>query len=135
MPRGIIIVGAPGVGKTTLGRELARQLGFLHFDTDEYHWRQDTEVPFTILRPREERAAHLMHDISMHPRFVMSGSMWNIRERFTPLFELAVFLEAPVEVCAERVYSREFARWGDRILHRRHKKHRRKCRMGCAMLF
>lgn len=40
--KGIIIFGAPGSGKTTLGAELARQLDFPHFDLDDYHWRWDT---------------------------------------------------------------------------------------------
>jgi len=83
---GIIVMGAPGVGKTTLGRELGQLLGFPHFDLDDYHWRWDTEIPYTIMRPREERAAHIMRVISEHPHFVMSGSMWSIRERFNPLF-------------------------------------------------
>ena len=36
MSRGIIIFGAAGSGKTTLGRELAGRLGFLHIDIDDY---------------------------------------------------------------------------------------------------
>ncbi len=41
MSRGIIIFGAMGTGKTTLGRELAQQLNFQHFDLDDYHYRWD----------------------------------------------------------------------------------------------
>jgi len=35
---------------------------------------------------------------------------------FVPLFDLAVHNTAPVEVRAERLRAREFARWGDRAL-------------------
>ena len=113
---GIILFGAPGVGDTTLGRALAEQLALPHFDLDDYHWRWDTEIPYTIFRLREERAEHIMRDIAGHLHFVMSGSMWSIRERFNSLFELAVFITAPAEVRAERLRARELARWGSRVL-------------------
>ena len=35
-PHGIIVFGASGSGCTTLGRALARQLNFEHFDTDDF---------------------------------------------------------------------------------------------------
>ena len=116
MPKGIIVFGAPGAGDTTLGKELARRLGVPHFDLDDYHWRWDTEIPYAIFRSREERTVHLMHDISICTRFVMSGSMWSIRKAFEPMFEMAVFLTVPAEIRAERLRSREFARWGCRVL-------------------
>jgi adenylate kinase family enzyme len=53
MPRGVIVFGAPGSGKTTLGKELARQLNFQHLDLDDHYWNWDIEVvPFTILPRR-----------------------------------------------------------------------------------
>ena len=58
--RGIIIFGSPGSGTTTLGREVAKRLGFQHFDLDDYLWRWDAEIPFTVSRPREERSELLM---------------------------------------------------------------------------
>ncbi len=116
MSKGIILFGAMGVGDTTLGKEVARRLHFQHFDLDDYHWRWDTEIPYTIFRSREERTEHLMGDISKCEHFVMSGSMWSIRKAFEPMFELAVFLTAPAEIRAERIRSRSIARWGDRVL-------------------
>ena len=116
MPRGIIIFGAMGVGDTTVGKELARRLNFQHFDLDDYHWRWDTEIPYTVFRSQEERTAHLMSDISKHPHFVMSGSMWSIRKAFEPLFDLAVFMTAPAEIRAQRLRDRALVRWGSRVL-------------------
>lgn len=116
MPRGIILFGAMGVGDTTLGKEVARRLAFPHFDLDDYHWRWDTEIPYTVFRSREERTAHLRKDLSKHPFFVMSGSMWSIRKAFEPMFDLAVFMTAPADIRAERIRSRSIARWGDRVL-------------------
>lgn len=114
--KSIIIFGGPGAGDTTLGKELARQLNFQHFDLDDYLWSFDTVIPFTVTRPREERIKNLMDDISKYPCFVMSGSMYSIREYFTSMFKLAVFIETPVSTRIKRVNAREFARFGDRIL-------------------
>ena len=117
MPRGIIVFGAPGSGKTTLGKELARQLNFKHFDLDDYYWSWDKDViPFTIFRPREEIIKHLMKDISKYPDFVMSGSMGSIRGLFNPLFQLAAFVTVPAAIRMERLRAREFAMFGERIL-------------------
>jgi adenylate kinase family enzyme len=116
MARGTIIFGSSGSGTTTLGSEVARQLGFQHFDLDDYLWLWDTALPFTATRPREERIALLLNDISKFPHFVMSGSMDSYNAPFVPLFDLAVLLSAPVDVRVERVSARELARFGERIL-------------------
>lgn len=117
MPNGIIIFGAPGSGKTTLGKELARQLNFQHLDLDDYYWCWNVEViPFTIFRPREEIIEHLMRDISKYPYFVMSGSMGSIRGLFNPLFGLAVFVMVPTAKRMERLRTRELEMFGERIL-------------------
>ena len=116
MTRGIIIFGAPGSGQTTIGRELAQQLNFQHFDLDDYHWRWDTKIPYTIFRPSEERVKHLIDDISQHSHFVMSGNMWSIRKSFESFFDMAVFITVPAEIRAERIRNRENSRWGKRIL-------------------
>ena len=116
MSRGIIIFGAMGVGDTTLGKALALYLGFQHFDLDDYHWRWDTEIPYTVFRSKEERTEHLMCDISKCLFFVLSGSMWSIRKTFEPLFDLAVFMTAPAEIRAERIRNHSLARWGSRVL-------------------
>ena len=116
MARGIIIFGSSGSGTTTLGREAAKLLGFQHFDLDDYLWRWDTKIPFTVTRPREERIKLLMGDISRFPHFIMSGSMDSYNAPFVPLFDLAVLIFAPVETRVERVNARELARFGERIL-------------------
>jgi len=116
MSKGIIIFGAPGSGQTTIGKDLAKALNFPHFDLDDYHWRWDTKIPYTVYRSGEERIANLTADISKHPNFVMSGSMWSIRKSFNDMFDLAVYVAVPDEIRAERIRKRELKRWGDRIL-------------------
>ena len=116
MARGIIIFGASGSGTTTLGRELARSLGFRHFDLDDYYWRWDTDIPFTTALPQEERIEKLMGDLDCCCYFVLSGSLCMWGEPFIPLFDLAVFITAPASVRVERLHQRELARFGQRIL-------------------
>jgi len=114
-PSGIIIFGAGGSGKTTLGRELAPLLGYTHFDLDDYHYHWDTEIPYTELYSKEAKTERLLNDIAQHPRFVMSGQMWSIRKSFNQFFDLGVFISVPAEVCVERCRERALARWGDRV--------------------
>ena len=113
---GIIVFGASGAGSTTLGKEIARRLKFQHLDIDDYLWLRDTEMPLTTVRPSEERTELLMNDIKKDPEFVISGTIFNNSKLFENLFDLAVFISASAEVCAERVRVRELARWGNRVL-------------------
>jgi len=113
---GIIIFGASGAGSTTLGKEVAARLKFQYLDIDDYLWRWDTEIPLTVTFPREERTRSLMNDVQKYPKFVISGTIFNDQELFEPLFDLAVFVSTPADVCAKRVYTREQARWGERVL-------------------
>ena len=66
MPRGIIIFGSAGAGKTALGKMVAQQLNYPYYDIDDYIWRKDTEKPFTVMYSRAEKADRLMEAISKH---------------------------------------------------------------------
>jgi len=68
------VFGASGSGTTTLGRTLAERLGVRFFDGDDYFW-QATEPPFTVQRPRDERAALLLGDVTSADEWVLSGLM------------------------------------------------------------
>ncbi len=116
MSKGIILFGAMGVGDTTLGKAVASALCFPHLDIDDYTWRWDTEIPYTVMQDREQRISKMKEKLSEHPHFVMSGSMFSIRNHFKEMFELAVFMEAPPAICAERIRKRSVARWGNRVL-------------------
>ena len=116
MPRGIIIFGSAGAGKTALGKMVAQQLNYPYFDIDDYIWRKDTATPFTVMYSREEKASRLLEAISMHDHFVMAGSMDSFNAPFMPLFDLAIHITASPEVRAARIHERELAMFGDRIL-------------------
>ena len=116
MPRGIIIFGSAGAGKTTIGKMVAQQLNYPYFDIDDYIWRKDTAIPFTVMYSREEKASRLMEAISMHDHFVMAGSMDSFNAPVVPLFDLAVHITVSPEVRVARIHKRELALFGDRIL-------------------
>jgi cytidylate kinase len=110
----IILLGANGSGKSTLGRELARALDFAHIDVEEYYFYQ-SDIPYTAMRPVEERNAMLLADMKKHGSFVMSGDISGWGEEFITGFDLAIFLTAPTDIRLKRIEKREHERWGDRV--------------------
>ena len=127
MAVGIMIMGAPGAGKTTLGELTAKELGYAFLDIDEYIWRKDTEIPFSEMYSKEEKISRLMDAVSECGHFVMVGSMDSFHEHFDPFFKLVVHLQADAEIRKARVREREFERFGNRILEGgdMHDKHER----------
>lgn len=108
-PHRIILLGANGSGKTTLGHGLARALNFAHFDTEDY-WFYKTDVPYTAIRPQEERNEMLLTDMKKHGSFVVSGDISGWNDEFRTMFDLAVFLAAPTEIRMKRIENREYSR-------------------------
>ncbi len=111
---GLVLLGANGSGKSTLGRALAQVFQLAHFDAEDY-WFYQTDIPYTAARPQEERKALLLSDMKKHGSYVVSGDVSGWGEEFPLLFDLAVFLKAPVDVRMNRIELREYARWGNRV--------------------
>ena len=59
MKQGILIFGPSGSGKTTLGKVVAKQLGIAFIDIDDFIWRKDTEIPFSVMYSRTEKINRL----------------------------------------------------------------------------
>jgi len=116
-PIRIIINGASGTGKTTLAKELANHLGIFHMDLDDYYFHHDTELLCQKSCTRDVIIENVTNDISKHSNFIMSGTigsiLWNL---VNPILSLAVLLIVPVEIRIERLYNREYSRYGKRIL-------------------
>jgi len=114
MPRGIIINGASGTGKTTLGLELAKRLDFFFMDLDDYYRNKDTGISCSN---EDEIRKNIVEDIARHPNFVMSGSI--IGELLTevrPYIDYVVLLFASTETRVNRVKARTAAEYGNRIM-------------------
>ncbi|HOY06051.1 MAG TPA: AAA family ATPase [Saprospiraceae bacterium] len=110
------ILGAPGSGVTSLGKELAQRLGITHFDTDDYHWFTDDALPYRRRRNPDHRRQLLSRDLDNHQKWVLSGSLCGWGDVYIPRFEKVVYLWLPAEVREQRIRERELLRYGaDRI--------------------
>lgn len=113
-PHGIIVFGANGSGKTTLGRELAKMLNFKHMDIEDYHFEK-SEIPYTVERSREDCLNLMLADIKKNCSFVISAVTGDFGDTIPLLYELAVFITAPIELRIKRIEQREYDRHGERI--------------------
>lgn len=105
-------MGAPGAGVSTLGKALARQLGFAHFDTDDYHWFTSDPEPYRRRRNPEHRRQLLGADLQASERWVLSGSLCGWGDVFIPSFHGIVYCWLPAEIRLNRILQRETARYG-----------------------
>ena len=113
---GMIILGPAGAGKTSVGKLVAQELGIAFLDIDDYIWRTDTEVPYTVMFSRPERIHRLMDAARKAGEFVMAGSMDSFHQYFDPFFRLAVYLTADAALRVARVRRREEEEFGPRVL-------------------
>ena len=104
----IHLFGAAGSGTSTIGKRIAAEMGYLHMDTDDYHWLP-VEPFFTRKRPIPERLMLMEDDIAASPGAVVSGAL-------IPLFTLCIRVDTPRDVRLARIKTREYARFGQRIL-------------------
>lgn len=113
-PQGIIVFGANGSGKSTLGRELANILNFKQMDIEDYHFEK-SEIPYTVERSHEECMNLMLADIKKHRSFVISAVTGDFDNTIFQLYELAVFISAPIELRIKRIKQREYEKYGERI--------------------
>lgn len=111
----IHIVGASGTGATTLGAALAERRDCPQFDTDSYFW-DVTDPPYQRARPTADRLERLLHDLTAHPAWVLSGSLCGWGDPAIPRFELVVFLRVPTALRLDRLRTRERTRYGAQSL-------------------
>ena len=106
MKQKIHIFGASGSGTTTIAKVVSDKLGYKHFDTDSYYWYA-TDIPFTEVRPVEERLQLMNADLLNQDKWILSGSLDGWGNPLVPLFELVVFVYVPQDVRVERLRIRE----------------------------
>lgn len=112
--KGIIVFGANGSGKTTFGRELAGILNFKHMDIEDYCF-EESDVPYTKVRSREEYLSLMLADIEKYRSFVITTVIGDLGDKITPLYELGVYLSAPFELRMKRVKQRSYELYGERV--------------------
>jgi len=114
IPRGILVFGPNGSGKSTLGRELAETLGFHFMDIETYHFKK-SDIPYTLTRSREDCHKLMLKDMEKHRDFVLSAVTGDFGPLITPFYNLAVWIDAPLDIRLRRIEQREQQKHGARI--------------------
>ncbi|MGM7684703.1 ATP-binding protein [Cytobacillus sp. Hm23] len=112
MYKKIHILGASGSGTSTLGEALSEKLSYMHFDTDDYFWKNK----YTEQRSKPVRRELLKHDIFRNQSWVLSGALCGWGDSFKAYFDLVIFLWIPQAIRLERLQQREYQRYGKEML-------------------
>lgn len=115
MSAGIIIFGANGCGKTTLGRELAKALKFQRIDVEDYYFEQ-SDIFYQNPRAKDDVIRLMLADIKKYGSFVLSGVTGDYGEKIVSMYRLAVYLSAPVDLRMERIKQRAIDKYGARAM-------------------
>lgn len=117
MGTGILVCGLNGAGKSTLGRALAGRLGFHYIDNEDLYFpKTDPAYLYAAPRAREEVEKLLLHEIKEHENFVFTSVKGDYGADIVSFFRYAVWMEVPRDVRLQRVRSRSFQKFGDRML-------------------
>ncbi len=114
MSKGIVVFGANGSGKTTVGRELARTLHFKHMDVEDYYF-EEAEIPYSRPCSKDEVIGRMLDDIEKCSSFVLSAVTGDFGEAITSMYEFAIFLSVPLDTRIERVKRRAEEQYGKRV--------------------
>ena len=114
MNRRIVIIGFMACGKTTVGRELARQLSCEFIDLDSFITKHDGRSPAEIIQAHGEDSFREIETLALrdvlHDRkwrvIALGGGAWTIAANRTivALYDcLTVWLDPPFELCWDRI--------------------------------
>lgn len=108
----IHVLGGPGAGVSTVGRQLAADLGVPYFDTDDYYWFTQDALPYKRKRNPDHRRQLLAKDLDPTASWVLGGALCGWGDVFIPLFTEIVFVDAPTLLRLARIRTREALRYG-----------------------
>lgn len=109
----IQVIGASGTGKSTLCRTISEQTGVFWIDSDKYLWKDEA---FTENHPVEERMRLCQEDMARHQDYIVSGSVYSWHPEGFQDRDMLVLLRLDEEARMKRLYDRELARFGERML-------------------
>lgn len=114
---GIMICGLNGCGKSTLGKALADKLGFHFIDNENLFFERNApNDPYSSPRSEEEAIERLMSEVKEHENFVFAAVTGDYGTEILPLYNYIVEIKVPKDVRMERVRTRSFMKFGDRML-------------------
>jgi adenylate kinase family enzyme len=109
MGRRILIIGAPGAGKTTLAQRLAANLGIPNYPLDPVAFVDERWTA----RPPSERQ-HMVADIAAQPRWVAEGVHLGWTGPLLASADAIIWLDPPRPTLLWRATVRRLRRWRQR---------------------
>ena len=114
---GILICGLNGCGKSTLGRQLADQLGYRFIDNEDLYFpKDDPSYLYSGPRSEEEVIRHLEELIEQDRRFVFAAVKGNYGDKLSAFLDHVILIEVPKEIRSRRVRERSYQKFGNRVL-------------------
>lgn len=117
MGTGIIVCGLNGAGKSTLGKALADKLEYRFIDVEDLYFpKTDPCYAYASPRTRKEVEKLLLDEMTAYENFVFASVKADYGERACRFFRYAVLIDVPRDIRLQRVKSRSFQKFGDRML-------------------
>lgn len=117
MDKGILVCGLNGCGKSTLGRALAKELGFVFLDNEDlYFTRTENSAPYADPCTRDEAEKRLQEALNGCGSFVFAAVRGDYGREVVERMQCAVYMEVPAQIRRQRLRSRSFAKFGSRML-------------------
>ncbi|MCA0972415.1 topology modulation protein [Halobacillus litoralis] len=100
MQRIMVLGVSPGVGKSTLARQIGEALGIETYHLDRYFWKPGW------VQASEEEFAEKQREIVQRDQWVMDGNYNGTYSIRSERADTIVYLERPLSVCLNRVLKR-----------------------------
>ncbi len=114
---GILICGLNGSGKSTVGKALARRIGYRFIDVEDLYFpKDDTNYKYSHPRGKEEVISLLNDMISEDRRFVFCAVRGDYGDRFLAALDHIVYIDVPKDERTRRVFNRSYEKFGERML-------------------
>ena len=114
---GILICGLNGCGKSTLGRQLADQLGYRFIDNEDLYFpKDDPSYLYSGPKSKEEVIRLLEDKIRDSRRFVFAAVKGDYGDKLIASLDYIVLVEVPKQLRSRRVRERSRQKFGERMM-------------------
>lgn len=113
----IIICGLNGVGKSTLGSNLAKALDYKFLDIENYYFpKNNTDDYYINALTRDQVQTSLLKDLKKYDNLILASVKGNYCDEVEALLTKAIYIQVPKDVRMKRVWNRSYNKFGVRIL-------------------